>query len=166
MRKALSNVMFSTQMALGWCFPNAIMQYAVPDLDSLSIDLTPLTRRRDLLAATLTKTGYEVLLPDGTFYLWAKWPEGNPEAHWNRLADRNIFVLPGSVMSSVGSQNKQIAIGKSKFDRYSPKAIDLIADAIKKNSIDDIWKVTAPAKVPHRAIPPHAACLSEQTHNC
>lgn len=35
---------------------------------------------------------------------------------------------------------KQITIGKSKFDRYSPKAIDLIADAIKKNSIDDIWK--------------------------
>jgi RecA-family ATPase len=30
-RKALSNVMFSTQMALGWCFPNAIMQYAVSD---------------------------------------------------------------------------------------------------------------------------------------
>src|SRR5262249_37573800 len=38
-RKALSNVMLSMQMALGWCFPNAIMQYAVPDLENLSIDL-------------------------------------------------------------------------------------------------------------------------------
>ncbi|MGB9209380.1 MAG: aminotransferase class I/II-fold pyridoxal phosphate-dependent enzyme, partial [Pseudolabrys sp.] len=85
-RKALSNVMFSTQMALGWCFPNAIMQYAVPDLESLSIDLAALTRRRDSLAAALTKAGYEVLLPDGTFYLWAKGPEGNPQTHWNRLA--------------------------------------------------------------------------------
>jgi aspartate aminotransferase len=99
-RKALSNVMFSTQMALGWCFPNAIMQYAVPDLESLSIDLAALTRRRDLLAATLNKAGYEVLLPDGTFYLWTKWPVGNPETHWNRLADRSVFVLPGSVMNS------------------------------------------------------------------
>jgi aspartate aminotransferase len=26
--------MFSAQMALGWCFPNAVMQYAVPDLDA------------------------------------------------------------------------------------------------------------------------------------
>jgi aspartate aminotransferase len=92
--------MFPTQMALGWCFPNAIMQYAVPDLDSLSIDLMSLTRRRDLLAATLAKTGYEVLLPEGTFYLWAKWPEGNPETHWNGLADHNVFVLPGSVMNT------------------------------------------------------------------
>ena len=78
-RKALSNVMFSTQMALGWCFPNAIMQYAVPDLESLSIDLTALRRRRDVLAATLTNAGYDVLSPDGTFYLWTKWPEGNPQ---------------------------------------------------------------------------------------
>ena len=62
-RKALRNVMFSTQMSLGWCFPNAIMQYAVSDLENLSIDLAALTRRRDLLAAKLTKAGYEVLLP-------------------------------------------------------------------------------------------------------
>ena len=98
-RKALWDVMFSTQMALGWCFPNAIMQYAVSDLENLSIDLAALKRRRDLLAATLTKAGYEVLMPDGTFYLWAKWPEGNAEAHWNRLADRDVFVLPGSIMN-------------------------------------------------------------------
>ncbi|MGB9041072.1 MAG: aminotransferase class I/II-fold pyridoxal phosphate-dependent enzyme [Pseudolabrys sp.] len=99
-RKALWDVMFSTQMALGWCFPNAIMQYAVFDLENLSIDLAALKRRRDLLAATLTKAGYEVLMPDGTFYLWAKWPEGNAEAHWNRLADRDVFVLPGSIMNA------------------------------------------------------------------
>jgi hypothetical protein len=35
---------------------------------------------------------------------------------------------------------RQIAIGKSKFDRYSPKAIEKIFDAVKKSSIDDIWK--------------------------
>jgi aspartate aminotransferase len=101
-RQALSNVMFSTQMALGWCFPNAIMQYAVPDLENLSIDLTALTRRRDVLSATLTNAGYDVLSPDGTFYLWTKWPDGDPATYWNRLADRNVFVLPGSTMNAAG----------------------------------------------------------------
>jgi aspartate aminotransferase len=43
-RHALRSVMFSAQMALGWCFPNAVMQYAVPDLDNLSIDQVALTR--------------------------------------------------------------------------------------------------------------------------
>ena len=35
---------------------------------------------------------------------------------------------------------RQIAIGKSKFDRYSPKAIEKIADALKGHSIDEIWR--------------------------
>lgn len=119
-RKELSNVMFSTQMALGWCFPNAIMQYAVPDLESLSIDLTALTRRRDLLAATLNKAGYQVLPPDGTFYLWTKWPEGNPETHWNRLADGNVFVLPGSIMHSANYFRISLTASDAMVERALP----------------------------------------------
>ena len=89
-----------SQMALGWCFPNAVMQYAVPDLESLSIDLTALAQRRDLLTTALAKADYDVLQPEGTFYLWAKWPTGDAERQWNRLADRNVFVLPGSIMNT------------------------------------------------------------------
>jgi aspartate aminotransferase len=126
-RKALSNVMFSTQMALGWCFPNAIMQYALSDLENLSIDLQALTRRRDLLAATLTKAGYEVLLPDGTFYLWTKWPEGNPEAHWKRLADRDVFVLPGSVMNATNYFRISLTASDSMVERALPAFSDLSA---------------------------------------
>jgi aspartate aminotransferase len=92
--------MFSTQMALGWCFPNAVMQYAVPDFETLSIDQVGLTRRRDLLTSTFQKAGYTFLMPEGTFYLWSKWPDGDPEALWNTLADRDVFVLPGSVMNA------------------------------------------------------------------
>jgi aspartate aminotransferase len=69
-RKALRDAMFSAQMALGWCFPNAVMQYAVPDLEGLSIDQAALTWRRDVLSASLSRSGYAVLPPDGTFYLW------------------------------------------------------------------------------------------------
>jgi aspartate aminotransferase len=99
-RQALQDAMFSTQMALGWCFPNAVMQYAVRDLDTLSIDQAALARRRDRLTATLANAGYEVLPPEGTFYLWGKWPKGDPHRIWNSLADRNVFVLPGSLMNA------------------------------------------------------------------
>ncbi len=99
-RKALQDVMFSAQMALGWCFANAVMQYAVPDLENLSIDLEALSRRRDRLATTLNTAGYDVVPPQGTFYLWAKWRKGDVERQWNRLADRGVFVLPGSIMNT------------------------------------------------------------------
>ena len=64
-RQALRDVMFSAQMALGWCFPNAVMQYAVPDLDKLSIDQAALARRRDRLTAALSRAGYSVLAAGG-----------------------------------------------------------------------------------------------------
>ena len=41
-----------------------------------------------------------MLAPEGTFYLWARWPTGDPEAYWHRLADRDVFVMPGSVMDT------------------------------------------------------------------
>ncbi len=97
-RRAFSNSMLAAQAALGWCFPNAVMQYAVPDLETLSIDQAVLARRRDRLMRVLGDNGYEVLPPEGTFYLWTKWPEGDPAQLWNHLADRNVFVLPGSLM--------------------------------------------------------------------
>jgi len=99
-RVALRDAMFSAQMALGWCFPNAVMQYAVQDLEGLSIDQVALARRRDILTTTLTKAGYGVLSPEGTFYLWSKWPKSNPERMWNVLADRDVFVMPGSIMNA------------------------------------------------------------------
>lgn len=99
-RRSLRDSMFSAQMALGWCFPNAVMQYAAQDLDRLSIDQAALTRRRDRVMATLTGAGYPVLPPEGTFYLWSKWPGRDPQKQWNDLADRDVFVLPGSLMNA------------------------------------------------------------------
>jgi aspartate aminotransferase len=99
-RQALREAMFATQMALGWCFPNAVMQYAVPHLDRLSIDVRALARRRDALSEVLTKAGHAVLPPEGTFYLWVKWSSDDPERQWNALADRGVFVMPGSIMNA------------------------------------------------------------------
>jgi len=99
-RRSFSDAMLAAQMALGWCFPNAVMQYALPDLETLSIDRTALARRRDRLMGVLGENGYDVLPPEGTFYLWTKWPPGDPEQLWTRLADRNVFVLPGSMMNT------------------------------------------------------------------
>ena len=145
-RKALSNVMFSTQMALGWCFPNAIMQYAVPDLENLSIDLTALARRRDLLAATLSNAGYDAPLPDGTFYLWTKWPEGNPETHWNRLADRNVFVLPGSIMNATNYFRISLTASDEMIERALPAFLQATANTTHETLLAQGACTTLPTK--------------------
>jgi len=90
--QALREAIFTLQMSLGWCFPNAVMQYALADLDRISIDIQALARRRDTLCGVLTRAGHLVLPPEGTFYLWAKWSSDEPDRQWNALADRGVFV--------------------------------------------------------------------------
>jgi aspartate aminotransferase len=99
-RREFREVMFAAQMATGWCFPSALMQHALPDLELLSIDQSALARRRDSLVQVLNGAGYEVLAPEGTFYLWSRWPVGEPDMFWNALADQKVFVMPGSIMSA------------------------------------------------------------------
>jgi len=119
-RKALRDAMFSAQMALGWCFPNAVMQYAVRDLEGLSIDQTALTRRRDRLSMTLASAGCDVLPPEGTFYLWSKWPKGDPNHLWNRLADHDVFVMPGRIMNAPDYFRISLTASDTMIDQALP----------------------------------------------
>ncbi|HXF52771.1 MAG TPA: aminotransferase class I/II-fold pyridoxal phosphate-dependent enzyme [Hyphomicrobiaceae bacterium] len=125
-RKALQETLFSAQMALGWCFPNAVMQYAIADLDKLSIDQEALARRRDRLMEALAPAGYGVLEPEGTFYLWSRWPEGDPQAFWNRLADRDVFVMPGSLMNAP----EYFRMCLTASDQMVDRALPALAEAV------------------------------------
>lgn len=124
-RHALRSVMFSAQMALGWCFPNAVMQYAVPDLDKLSIDQVALARRRDWFMAALSSAGYSVLVPEGTFYLWSKWTDNDPQRQWNALADRDVFVLPGSIMNAPSYFRISLTASDEMVERALPAFIEV-----------------------------------------
>jgi aspartate aminotransferase len=97
-RQAIRNHMSTAQVALGWCFPNSVMQYAIPDLEELSIDMLGLSAKRNKMMETLDKAGYEVLRPEATFYLFCKCPSNDPEEFWTALAKRDVFVIPGSTM--------------------------------------------------------------------
>ncbi|GEO18777.1 aminotransferase class I/II-fold pyridoxal phosphate-dependent enzyme [Microvirga aerophila] len=97
-KQALQSSLFAAQMALGWCFPNAVMQYALPDLEGLSIDMHALSAKRAWMTEALERAGYEVLRPEGTFYLFCKCPGGDGGRFWDALAGRDVFVMPGSVM--------------------------------------------------------------------
>jgi aspartate aminotransferase len=124
-RHALRSVMFSAQMALGWCFPNAVMQYAVPDLDKLSIDQVALTRRRDWFMAALSSAGYSVLVPEGTFYLWSKWTDNDPQRQWNGLADRDVFVLPGNMMNAPSYFRISLTASDEMVERALPAFVEV-----------------------------------------
>jgi len=126
-REPLRDALFAAQMAMGWSFPSAVMQYAIPDLETLSIDVGALTRRRDLLLPTLSAAGCEMVVPEGTFYLWGRWPAHlSPEAHWQALADRDVFVLPGSILN----RSDHFRISLTASDEMVARSMPLFAEAL------------------------------------
>jgi len=94
-RAALRDALLVAQTALGWTFPNALMQYAMGDLEHASIDVAAMQRRRDRIVESLSGIGYHVVSPEGTFYVMVRSPVADDLEFMNRLADEGVFVLPG-----------------------------------------------------------------------
>jgi aspartate aminotransferase len=99
-RNALREAFFAAQVSLGWSFPSALMQHSVPDLENLTIDIAALTRRRDRLYGALSQWGYDMVHPEGTFYLFGAVPGGDGDRFFDALADRDVFVMPGKVLDT------------------------------------------------------------------
>ena len=92
----------SLQVAAGWLFPNAVMQYAVPRLETLSLDVAHLQAKRDRMTVALREMGYDVATPEGTFYLFPRSPLPDDEAFVAMLADAGVLVMPGRLFETPG----------------------------------------------------------------
>lgn len=101
-REQLRSDVFMAQVAGGWMFPSAVMQYSLEALEGLSIDLEDLERKRDLAVAELGDAGYELWKPEGTFYLWVRSPDPDDVAFVELLAEDGVLVLPGSTCGAPG----------------------------------------------------------------
>lgn len=109
--------LFELQMIHGWTFPNAVMQYAVPDLEQHSIDIGHLQRKRDRLVGALREMGYELSLPESTFYLLPKSPEPDDWAFCDRLAAHDALCMPGSMFDLPGFFRISITASDAMIDR-------------------------------------------------
>lgn len=94
-RAEVRNAIILTQQFSGWAFPNAILQYAISELVPLSIDIQQLQTRRDRLISALSEIGYKTNRPEGTFYLLVKSPIADDWDFIERLAQYDVYCLPG-----------------------------------------------------------------------
>lgn len=101
-REALRQAVLGLQVAAGWAFPNALMQYALPELEQQPFDVARLERRRDLMVEALTAMGYAVHRPQGTFYLFPRSPMPDDAAFTRLLAGQKILAMPGEMFETPG----------------------------------------------------------------
>jgi aspartate aminotransferase len=101
-RETIRPALMLSQFMTGAAVANAVMQRALPDLEDLSIDISHLQAKRDRMVGALREMGYDVHVPEGTFYLLPRAPIADDMRFINLLAQRKIFCLPGTIVEMPG----------------------------------------------------------------
>lgn len=118
MRQAIS---FAQYNLLGWCFPSALMQHALADLERLCLDIEDLQRKRDWMVQELQQMGYQLHAPEGTFYLLVHSPTSDDFAFAELLAKHDVFVLPGKALEIPSYFRLTLTASVDMISRALPK---------------------------------------------
>ena len=112
--------LFMAAVTMGWSFPISLLQAALPDLQRLSIDIGHLQDKRDRMVAGLREAGYEVHVPEGTFYLLPRAPIEDDLAFTRQLAEQETYVLPGSLIDAPGYFRISLTANDEMIERGLP----------------------------------------------
>ncbi|MGL4256489.1 MAG: aminotransferase class I/II-fold pyridoxal phosphate-dependent enzyme, partial [Microbacterium sp.] len=127
-REELREALMPIGLAIGWGFPDAVMQYSVPALEHVSIDMAELTRKRDRLYSALVDAGVEVTRPEGTFYLWGRAPGGDAQAFCDALAERGIHLMPGTLFDQPHHFRISLTATMETVERALPALVEVAAE--------------------------------------
>jgi aspartate aminotransferase len=87
---------------LGYVNAPAFMQRAITPLLNESVDISLYQKKRDRLCEGLDDLGYDVVKPQGAFYLFPSTPIADDIAFVNILQNENILTVPGSGFGGPG----------------------------------------------------------------
>jgi aspartate aminotransferase len=120
-REQVRNALMMGQLAFGGNgVPNAVMQRAIVDFETMSIDMKGLEARRDRMVEGLRSSGYDLHSPEGTFYLLPRSPIEDDVAFTGRLARDKVYVLPGAVVEMPGRFRISLTGNDEMVDRALP----------------------------------------------
>lgn len=127
-RAELREALMPLGLAIGWGFPDAVMQYAVPTLETLSLDMAELTRKRDRMYDALTAARIDVTRPEGTFYLWGRAPGDDAVRFCDDLADRGVFLMPGTLFDRPQHFRISLTATMTMIERALPTILEVSAE--------------------------------------
>jgi aspartate aminotransferase len=108
--------------------PDAVMQYALPDIDGLLIDIAAIQRRRDRMVTRLREQGYQLHIPEATFYLLPRAPIADDRAFCALVAEQGVAVLPGHVIELPG----YFRISLTATDEMVERSLPIFARVIEQ----------------------------------
>jgi aspartate aminotransferase len=129
-RELMRGAVFLMVLALGYAFPSVLLQRALTDLERLSVDLRHLQEKRDRMVAALRGMGYELNVPEGTFYLLPRAPIQDDLAFADILAGGDVFVLPGTLVELPGYFRISLTANDEMIDRALARFASAMDEAL------------------------------------
>ncbi|MCL0048750.1 pyridoxal phosphate-dependent aminotransferase [Dehalococcoidia bacterium] len=105
---------------LGFINAPALMQRLVAGLQREKADIEEYRKMRDLLYQSLTQLGFEMVKPQGAFYLFPKSPLADDVEFAQRALKYNILVVPGTGFGKPGYFRLAYCVDKRIIENSLP----------------------------------------------
>ncbi|MBN1351537.1 pyridoxal phosphate-dependent aminotransferase [candidate division KSB1 bacterium] len=109
---------------LGFVNAPATIQIVVNKLLDVTVDIQQYQKKRDRIFNALQAAGYEIVKPEGTFYLFPKSPDKNNITFIEKALERRVLLVPGQ---GFGCPN-YFRIAYCTDDRTIDKALEVLVD--------------------------------------
>lgn len=116
--------------ALGFvCAPN-LFQQLIKKVYNVTSDISIYKKNRDRLYSILTGLGFEVVKPDGAFYMFVKSPEEDAAEFCERAKKYELLIVPGIDFGCKGYARISYCVAPDMIER-SYKAFEKLAKSYK-----------------------------------
>lgn len=106
--------------ALGFVCAPSMLQRLVAECLGKTSDISVYDKNRRLLLSSLTEYGYEVIKPQGAFYLFIKSPSGNGVEFSERAKGMDILIVPSDDFGIPGYVRLSYCVKTETIERALP----------------------------------------------
>ena len=114
--------------ALGFVCAPSLLQFTVAECLDETSDFTIYRKNRDLLLKELTRIGYEVVSPDGAFYLFLKALEPDANAFYEQGKKHELLLVPSDSFGCPGYVRIAYCVTTEQIERSIPAFEKLYED--------------------------------------
>ena len=124
--KAVKEAVAGAGRALGFVCAPSLLQKLVSRCLGKTADVSVYDRNRRLLLSSLTEYGYEVVKPEGAFYLFIKSPSGDGQEFSDRAKELDILIVPSDDFGTKGYARLSYCVKTEMIEKALPQFKKLI----------------------------------------
>jgi aspartate aminotransferase len=121
------NMAVQVSRGIGHNCPTALMQRAVAENIDLTADLSVYEKNSDILYRELTRMGFSIVKPGGTFYMFPKAPIEDAGEFCNKALEYGLVIVPGDSFACKGYFRIAYCVPTETVERSIPQFEKLAA---------------------------------------